>query len=57
LPKKFINILDKYKDNPVSLKEAGIAYAVDQIVDLVTNDVSGVHLYTMNKADTAKTYF
>ena len=57
LPKKFINILDKYKDNPVSLKEAGIAYAVDQIVDLVTNDVSGVHLYTMNKADTAKHIF
>ncbi|WP_119327136.1 methylenetetrahydrofolate reductase [NAD(P)H] [Companilactobacillus musae] len=57
LPKKFINILDKYKDNPVSLKEAGIAYAVDQIVDLVTNDVDGVHLYTMNKSDTAKHIF
>jgi len=57
LPKKFISILDKYKDNPVSLKEAGIAYAVDQIVDLVTNDVEGVHLYTMNKSDTAKHIF
>lgn len=57
LPKKFINILDKYKDKPVSLKEAGIAYAVDQIVDLVTNDVQGVHLYTMNKSDTAKHIF
>lgn len=57
LPKKFIDILDKYKDNPVSLKEAGIAYAVDQIVDLVTNNVEGVHLYTMNKSDTAKHIF
>lgn len=57
LPKKFISILDKYKDNPVSLKEAGIAYAVDQIVDLVTNNVEGVHLYTMNKSDTAKHIF
>jgi len=57
LPKKFISILDKYKDDPVSLKEAGIAYAVDQIVDLVTNDVEGVHLYTMNKSDTAKHIF
>jgi len=57
LPKKFISILDKYKDNPVSLKEAGIAFAVDQIVDLVTNDVDGVHLYTMNKSDTAKHIF
>jgi len=57
LPKKFISILDKYKDNPVSLREAGIAFAVDQIVDLVTNDVDGVHLYTMNKSDTAKHIF
>ena len=57
LPKKFINILDKYKDKPASLKEAGIAYAVDQIVDLVTNDVEGIHLYTMNKSDTAKHIF
>mgnify|MGYP003361691679 CR=1 FL=1 len=57
LPQKFISILDKYKDNPVSLKEAGIAYAVDQIVDLVTNDVDGIHLYTMNKSDTAKHIF
>lgn len=57
LPKKFISILGKYKDNPVSLKEAGIAYAVDQIVDLITNNVEGVHLYTMNKSDTAKHIF
>lgn len=57
LPKKFTAILDKYQDDPVSLKEAGIAYAVDQIVDLVTNDVDGVHLYTMNKSDTAKHIF
>ncbi|MQS76266.1 methylenetetrahydrofolate reductase [NAD(P)H] [Companilactobacillus halodurans] len=57
LPKKFTDILDKYQDKPVSLKEAGIAYAVDQIVDLVTNDVPGIHLYTMNKSDTAKHIF
>jgi 5,10-methylenetetrahydrofolate reductase, prokaryotic form len=57
LPKKFVAILDKYKDNPTALKEAGIAYAVDQIVDLVTNDVSGIHIYTMNKADTAQRIF
>lgn len=54
LPKKFLAILDKYQDNPVALKEAGIAYAIDQIVDLVTNDVDGIHLYTMNKSDTAR---
>lgn len=54
LPKKFVAILEKYQDNPVALKEAGMAYAIDQIVDLVTNDVDGIHLYTINKSDTAR---
>jgi len=40
--------------DPESLRAAGLAYAVDQIVDLVTQDVAGVHLYTMNNAETAK---
>lgn len=48
VPKKFQNILDKYEDNPIAMRDAGIAYAVDQIVDLVTHGVDGVHLYTMN---------
>ena len=47
-------ILDKYEHDPESLRAAGLAYAVDQIVDLVTQDVAGVHLYTMNNAETAK---
>lgn len=54
LPRKFKAILDKYEHDPESLRAAGLAYAVDQIVDLVTQDVAGVHLYTMNNADTAK---
>ena len=54
LPRKFKAILDKYENDPESLRAAGLAYAVDQIVDLVTQDVSGVHLYTMNNADTAQ---
>ena len=54
LPRKFKAILDKYENDPESLKAAGLAYAVDQIVDLVTQDVAGVHLYTMNNAETAK---
>ena len=53
LPRKFRAILDKYEHDPESLRAAGIAYAVDQIVDLVTQDVAGVHLYTMNNAATA----
>ena len=53
LPRKFRAILDKYEHDPESLRAAGLAYAVDQIVDLVTQDVAGIHLYTMNNAATA----
>ena len=53
LPRKFRAILDKYEHDPESLRSAGLAYAIDQIVDLVTQDVAGVHLYTMNNAATA----
>ena len=54
LPRKFRAILDKYEHDPESLRAAGLAYAIDQIVDLVTQDVAGVHLYTMNNAETAR---
>ena len=53
IPRKFKAILDKYEHDPKSLRAAGLAYAVDQIVDLVTQDVAGVHLYTMNNEDVA----
>lgn len=53
LPRKFKAILDKYEHDPESLRAAGLAYAVDQIVDLVTQDVAGIHLYTMNIAEVA----
>ncbi|MFD2728054.1 methylenetetrahydrofolate reductase [NAD(P)H] [Enterococcus camelliae] len=54
LPRKFLAILEKYEHNPQALREAGLAYAVDQIVDLLTQDVAGVHLYTMNNASVAQ---
>lgn len=54
LPKKFIRILDKYEYNPEALKEAGIAYATEQIIDLLAWGIEGVHIYTMNKAEVAK---
>jgi methylenetetrahydrofolate reductase (NADPH) len=54
MPPKFRRILDRYEDNPAALKEAGEAYAIEQIIDLMAWGVRGVHLYTMNKADTAK---
>lgn len=48
LPKKFIKILDKYEYDKEAIRDAGIAYAVEQIVDLVSSGVKGIHLYTMN---------
>lgn len=54
LPRKFRAILEKYEHNPEALRAAGLAYAVDQIVDLTTQGADGIHLYTMNNAETAK---
>ena len=54
MPSKFVKMISKYQDNPEALKQAGIAYAVDQIIDLLSNDIDGIHLYTMNKPETAK---
>ena len=48
LPKKFTDMMERYEDHPDAIHDAGIAYAIDQIVDLVTHGVSGIHLYTMN---------
>ncbi|MGI6751638.1 MAG: methylenetetrahydrofolate reductase [NAD(P)H] [Anaerovoracaceae bacterium] len=54
LPKKFKRIIDRYENNPAALKEAGEAYAIEQIIDLMAWGVRGIHLYTMNKPDTAR---
>ena len=48
LPSKFRHILDRYENDPVALRDAGIAYAVDQITDLTAEGADGIHLYTMN---------
>ena len=53
LPPKFKKILHKYEDNKEALFDAGMAYAVNQIVDLIANDVDGVHIFTMNNAKVA----
>jgi len=47
-------MMQRYENNPVAMRDAGIAYAVNQIVDLVSNGVDGVHLYTMNNPYIAK---
>ena len=49
LPGKFMTMIERYENNPVALRDAGIAYAIDQIVDLISQGVDGIHLYTMNK--------
>ena len=53
LTPKFKTIVDKFGENPDALKQAGIAYATDQIIDLIANGVKGIHIYTMNKPDVA----
>ncbi len=54
LPAKFVRVMNRYESNPEALREAGIAYAVDQCVDLIANGVSGIHLYTMNNPYVAR---
>lgn len=54
LPEKFIKIVNKYEYDRVALRDAGIAYAVEQIVDLVSSGVDGIHLYTMNNPYVAR---
>ena len=54
LDDKFERILNKFGDNPPALYEAGMTHAMSQIVDLIANDVDGIHLYTMNNPAVAK---
>ncbi len=53
VPQRFKAMVDKFGDNPVAMKQAGIAYATEQIVDLLANHVNGIHIYSMNKPDVA----
>ncbi len=53
LPKKFLRIINRYENDPRALKEAGTAYAIEQIIDLLSWGIDGVHIYTMNKPETA----
>lgn len=53
LPPRFKAIADKFADRPAAMKQAGIAYATEQIIDLISNGVNSIHIYTMNKPDVA----
>lgn len=54
VPDRFRAIVDKFGDNPVAMRQAGIVYATEQIVDLIANGVNHVHVYSMNKPDVAR---
>lgn len=54
LPPKFTKMIARYENNPEAMRSAGIAYAVDQIIDLCANVVDGIHLYTMNSPTIAR---
>lgn len=53
VPAKFLRIVDRFGEDPESMKQAGIAYATDQIIDLIANGVNHIHIYSMNKPEVA----
>ncbi|MBP3719238.1 MAG: methylenetetrahydrofolate reductase [NAD(P)H] [Eubacterium sp.] len=54
MPQRFKSIVDYFGNDPSAMKQAGIAYATDQIIDLYANGITNVHVYSMNKPDVAK---
>ena len=54
VPERFKNIIDKYGDTENAMKQAGVIYASDQIIDLLANGVKNIHIYSMNKPEIAK---
>lgn len=53
VPERFKSIVDRFGDNPAAMQQAGIAYATDQIIDLIANGINNIHVYSMNKAEIA----
>lgn len=54
VPERFRAIVDTFADNPAAMKQAGIVYASEQIIDLIANGVKHIHVYSMNKPDVAE---
>ena len=54
MPQRFKSLVDKFGTSPDAMKQAGIAYATDQIIDLYANGITNVHVYSMNKPDVAQ---
>ena len=53
VPERFRAIVDRFGDDPVSMRQAGIVYASEQIIDLIANGINHIHVYSMNKPDVA----
>ena len=53
MPRRFVSLVDRFGSDPAAMKQAGIAYATDQIIDLFANGIENVHVYSMNKPDVA----
>lgn len=53
LPERFRAIVDRFGGNPKAMQQAGIAYATDQIIDLIANGINNIHVYSMNKPEVA----
>ena len=53
VPQRFRAIVDKFGDNPAAMKQAGIVYAAGQIIDLIANGITHIHVYSMNKPEVA----
>ena len=54
VPQRFMSMVDKFGSDPDAMRQAGIAYATDQIIDLYANGITNVHIYSMNKPDVAE---
>lgn len=54
VPERFRAIVDRFGDDPIAMRQAGIVYACEQIIDLIANGVIHIHVYSMNKPDVAK---
>ena len=54
MPQRFKSLVDKFGNDPAAMKQAGIAYATDQIIDLYANGIKAVHVYSMNKPEVAE---
>ncbi len=55
MPRRFLAIVDRFGGDALAFKQAGIAYAIEQIIDLMANGINNIHVYTMNKPDVALT--